>query len=110
MARGLKVAFLDGDMGQSTLGPPGTLAMRVYDSTIQDLEIPQFSDDVLLFFIGSFTPVGQLLQTIVGVQELVKKAEAQRVTFLFSNFGRKNSVWGKGRPNTVLDKKRFCIS
>lgn len=78
ISRGLKVAFLDGDAGQSTLGPPGALAMRVYHSKIQDLEIPQFSDDVLLFFIGSFTPVGHLLHTIVGVQALVKKAEAQR--------------------------------
>lgn len=76
--QGLKVAYVDGDMGQSTLGPPGTLGMKVFDGSSPDLENSQFSDDISLFFIGSFSPVGHLLQTIVGIQELVKKAEAQK--------------------------------
>jgi polynucleotide 5'-hydroxyl-kinase GRC3/NOL9 len=76
--QGLKVAYVDGDMGQSTLGPPGTLGMKVFDRSSPDLENSQFSGDISLFFIGSFSPVGHLLQTIVGVQELVKKAEAQK--------------------------------
>ncbi|MFQ5824926.1 MAG: Clp1/GlmU family protein [bacterium] len=76
--QGFKVAFVDGDMGQSTLGPPGALGMRVFDTSNLNFENSQFTKDISLYFIGSYSPVGYLLQTVVGVNELVRKAESHK--------------------------------
>lgn len=75
--QGLRVAFVDADMGQSTIGPPGTIGMRIYDSSNLDFEGAHYSKNLALFFIGSFSPVGHLLQTVVGVKALVQQAESQ---------------------------------
>jgi polynucleotide 5'-hydroxyl-kinase GRC3/NOL9 len=76
--QGLRVAFVDGDMGQSTLGPPGTIGMRIYDSSNLEFEVCRDTKNLTLFFVGSFSPVGHLLQTVVGVTTLVQQAESQK--------------------------------
>ncbi|MFQ5864570.1 MAG: Clp1/GlmU family protein [bacterium] len=75
--QGLKVAFVDGDMGQSTVGPPGTIGMRIYDTSNFDFASCRYTKNLSLFFIGSFSPVGHLLQTVVGMKVLVQQAESQ---------------------------------
>ncbi len=73
--KGLKVAFVDCDMGQSTLGPPGTMGMRLFDQSYREHELLKYTRDLTLYFIGSFSPVGHLLQTLTGVNILVRKAQ-----------------------------------
>jgi polynucleotide 5'-hydroxyl-kinase GRC3/NOL9 len=77
--RGLKVALVDADMGQSTLGPPATIGMKIYsnNSAIRpstSLRINDHQPAIDLHFIGATAPVGHLVTTLVGVKKLVDKA------------------------------------
>lgn len=73
IANGMCVAVIDTDVGQSDIGPPGTVSM-----TILTKQIPSFLDAKLIdaYFIGDKTPVGHLLPVVVGSQKLVRKAQA----------------------------------
>lgn len=66
------VAYLDADMGQSTLGLPTTLNLALPSEPGDDRFPPrgvQFT-----FFTGSITPRGHLLPTVVGACRLQRKA------------------------------------
>ena len=67
--RGELVACIDGDMGQSTLGPPTTLAVAKLDDpcdTMDELSPGQ------VYFVGSTSPRGRGLETVVGLKRLVE--------------------------------------
>jgi polynucleotide 5'-hydroxyl-kinase GRC3/NOL9 len=70
----LPVAMVDADIGQSTIGPPTTVALAFLDERL----IPNFRIDCLpchgLFFVGSVSPPGHLLQVLVGTKRLVDTA------------------------------------
>ncbi|MCX7919555.1 MAG: Clp1/GlmU family protein [bacterium] len=78
----LTVALIDADMGQSTLGLPGTIGMRCFthptdfpkDHLTLDVQELSKTSKVVLHFIGDTTPVGHLLTTLVGIKKLVEKA------------------------------------
>ncbi|HEX7976519.1 MAG TPA: polynucleotide 5'-hydroxyl-kinase [Anaerolineales bacterium] len=62
-------AYLDGDPGQSILGPPATLTLALGQK-----DSPAFPPTGRLFryFIGSTTPRGHLLPALVGANRLVQ--------------------------------------
>jgi polynucleotide 5'-hydroxyl-kinase GRC3/NOL9 len=60
-----KVAFLDSDIGQSSIGIPTTISSALISST-EDLRSPRVNS---LFFIGSTSPPGNLLQMAVGLKK-----------------------------------------
>ncbi|MBI4481716.1 MAG: hypothetical protein HY652_02375 [Acidobacteria bacterium] len=66
------VAFLDGDMGQSTLGPPATLGLAFVPS---QRSLPNFLNPAL-YFIGATSPMGHFLPTVVGHRKLLDAARA----------------------------------
>ncbi len=66
-ARTAKTAYIDCDPGQSSIGPPCTLGLRIHFQTEQT--------DVLLF-TGSNSPHGLLLHTLAGIKKLSEKAVA----------------------------------
>lgn len=70
----LPVAIVDADIGQSTIGPPTTVALAV----LQENQTSEFRIDRLpwqgLFFVGSVSPPGHLLQILVGTRRLVDTA------------------------------------
>lgn len=72
IANGMRVAIVDTDVGQSDIGPPGTISM-----TILIKQIPSFLDAKLVdaYFIGDKTPIGHLLPIVVGAQKMVRKAQ-----------------------------------
>lgn len=70
--RGLKIALVDADMGQSTLGPPGTIGMTVFSNKS---EIRNPNSETNLHFVGATSPVSHLVTTLVGVKKLVEKAQ-----------------------------------
>jgi polynucleotide 5'-hydroxyl-kinase GRC3/NOL9 len=61
-------AYIDGDPGQSVIGPPTTLGLEFYAG------IGQGERRVCLYFVGSTSPLGHLLQTLSGLKKLTEKA------------------------------------
>jgi polynucleotide 5'-hydroxyl-kinase GRC3/NOL9 len=75
--RNHRVAVVDADIGQSTLGPPATISGAVFDFSLQPPEaiVPQE-----MFFVGSTSPAGCFLEVIVGTQKLVEWSQSMEVS------------------------------
>jgi len=69
--RGLKVALVDADIGQSFLGPPTTIGFSVFKSD-PDWEVVLLPP--VIFFVGSTTPEGYFPIHLKGVKRMVDKA------------------------------------
>ena len=76
--RGQRVGVVDADIGQSTLGPPATISGVVFDPHSQPIETVEPQE---LFFVGSTSPAGYLLQTVVGTKKLVEWVESSGASF-----------------------------
>jgi len=59
-------SYIDCDPGQSFIGPPGTTGLKNFKEN---------KEEEILFFTGSTSPVGHLLQTICGVKRLSETAK-----------------------------------
>lgn len=72
-----RVGFLDGDMGQAILGPPTTMTLVMSGATDGSWppDGPRFHT-----FVGSISPVGHMLETVVGAQRLVKRGREKGAT------------------------------
>lgn len=70
-AAGLKVAVVDGDVGQSNIGPPAAVSL----SLIED-EIASFEEAPLtrLYFVGSHSPEPLVPEVLLGTREIVDQA------------------------------------
>lgn len=64
-----RVGWLDGDIGQSTLGLPGTQNLAVVAGGTEQVPAPQAT-----FFVGATSPKGHMLPTLVGLQRLQERA------------------------------------
>ena len=62
------VALLDGDTGQSTIGPPSTIGLALYGRSGNE------PVSTLLRFAGSTSPRGHFLEFLVGMKRLCEKA------------------------------------
>jgi polynucleotide 5'-hydroxyl-kinase GRC3/NOL9 len=70
---GRRTAVVDCDLGQSNIGPPGAISMGFLSSAVTRLEqVPAVSG----YFVGSISPVGHLLATVVGTRLMVDRARA----------------------------------
>ena len=69
--RGLKVALVDADIGQSFLGPPTTIGLSVFKSD-PDWQLVLSPPEI--FFVGSITPEGHFPIHLKGVKRMVDKA------------------------------------
>lgn len=67
-----RVAYLDGDCGQSTIGPPATAGLAVYDGD------PGTPVATCLRFIGSISPAGHLLPLVTALKRLAETAALYR--------------------------------
>jgi polynucleotide 5'-hydroxyl-kinase GRC3/NOL9 len=75
-AQGRRVAVVDADVGQSSLGPPTTIGLGVVDRPFQSLqELPPAA----LYFVGSTTPRGHFVPMIVGTRRMVDRAQSFNV-------------------------------
>jgi len=70
-AEGRTVAYLDGDPGQSTLGPPATMTLAV--SGAGDKTFPP-QGQFWRSFIGAVSPRGHMLPLVIGGLRLVRAA------------------------------------
>jgi len=70
---GMRAAFVDEDLGQKDLGPPGTVALGFTDKPVYWLrDIPVNT----LEFVGSTTPSGYEAPVILATLKLVKRGRA----------------------------------
>ena len=68
--RHLKVGIVDTDVGQSWIGPPTTVGMKLVVNSIDELNDPPDA----LYFVGWISPERHLLQTVVGAKMMVDAA------------------------------------
>jgi polynucleotide 5'-hydroxyl-kinase GRC3/NOL9 len=72
-----RVAFIDGDIGQSTLGPPTT--MTVVIGQPGDAAFPP-GGPRHRFFVGDNSPRGHMLPTLIGTYKLARYAQKHGAT------------------------------
>ncbi|HHY38657.1 MAG TPA: hypothetical protein GX507_07020 [Clostridia bacterium] len=71
LARGQKVAVVDADVGQSDIGPPGTVGMGILAKPIGHIrETPLDA----FYFVGSLSPAGQIMRSVIGTRLMVDEA------------------------------------
>lgn len=97
--QGWRVALIDGDIGQSTLGPPGTVGLALFDSPPSDWERIQ---PLSLRFIGSITPVGYMLPLLVGLKRLVEEAVKYKARIILVD--TTGLIHGKGGRELKFNK------
>jgi polynucleotide 5'-hydroxyl-kinase GRC3/NOL9 len=73
---GKQAAYLDGDPGQSLLGPPTTLTLALGELGEPGKHGFPPSGEVRRWFIGSVSPSGHMLPLLVGAARLVRAAFA----------------------------------
>jgi polynucleotide 5'-hydroxyl-kinase GRC3/NOL9 len=76
---GKKVGILDLDIGQSNIGPPGTIGYGVLEKEIESLDSLQPKKMV---FIGAVSPKGNLLQIVVGARKLLDSMEMENLDYI----------------------------
>jgi len=71
-AAGRRVALVDGDIGQSTVGPPATAGLA-FAAPAQNESV--FAP-IALRFVGAVSPAGQMLPLAAGLKRLAERASA----------------------------------
>jgi polynucleotide 5'-hydroxyl-kinase GRC3/NOL9 len=69
-AAGLPAVAVDSDIGQSEIGPPGTIGLGVVESEIETLSQLRPKS---LYFVGSTSPPGHLVATITGTKKMCEQ-------------------------------------
>ena len=92
--KNLRVAVVDGDTGQSDVGPPTTLGVVVVDKPVV------FLRDVsahVTYFIGSMSPAGHILEFMVGIKRMVERGLKNADVVVVNTAG-----WISGGPGRAL--------
>jgi len=89
-----RVAFVDGDVGQATLGPPTTMTLALGQPG--DASFPP-KGPRFRTFVGDVSPRGHMLPTLVGAHRLVEKArQAGAAAIVFDTTGLVDPGQGGG--------------
>ncbi|MDP9295632.1 MAG: hypothetical protein M3O88_02905 [Actinomycetota bacterium] len=75
IAAGRRTAYLDADVGQKCVGPPGTIGLRMLAVT-EDLGPDRLPNADALTFVGSTSPQGHLLPVVTGTATLLARARS----------------------------------
>jgi polynucleotide 5'-hydroxyl-kinase GRC3/NOL9 len=70
---GRTVAYLDTDVGQTTVGPPTTIGLK-YVNSDSDLTPEALARPDQIYFVGDTSPQGHLLPLVVGAGKLAEDA------------------------------------
>jgi polynucleotide 5'-hydroxyl-kinase GRC3/NOL9 len=73
LSKGIRVSLVDSDIGQSSLGMPGTISMKVFKS-VEDMD--EFKPDEM-FFIGDYNPARKIPLMIEGTRKMVDIARGR---------------------------------
>jgi polynucleotide 5'-hydroxyl-kinase GRC3/NOL9 len=77
-----KIAIIDGDMGQSDIGPPGTISLCMFNEPVIDLFKLRSEE---LRFIGVTSPSGKINAVLDAVGYLKQRAVEQSADFIIIN-------------------------
>ena len=92
---GLVVGVLDADVGQSTVGPPTTVGLRLCRSE-SDVEPAALARADHLAFVGATSPQGHVLPLVVGARLLLDRARAEGADLvLVDTTGMVSGVYGQ---------------
>ncbi|MEM2124396.1 MAG: polynucleotide 5'-hydroxyl-kinase, partial [Methanolinea sp.] len=72
-------AYLDCDIGQSTVGPPATIGLALYSG---NAETPLATH---LRFVGAVTPSGHMVQELAGALRLREKAREEGAAYIVAD-------------------------
>ncbi len=100
-ARGMTVALVDADVGQSDVGPPGTIGLLLASSPPVH---PKLAEPDALFFVGDVTPRGHLLPMVVGSARLAGLALERGADVVLVN------TTGMVRGGAARALKRFKLA
>ena len=70
----IRVGYVDSDVGQSTIGPPTTVGLKIFNTPSNQHDYSNLFD---LHFVGNTSPEGFLLQTLHAVKRMVDKSHQQ---------------------------------
>ena len=104
LTAGHTVALVDADIGQKDVGPPAAITLG-YPTLGQPLK---HTSPAGWYFVGAVSPIRHLLPMVVGTQQLIEQAQAQRVvvntTGLVHGVGRvlKAFVIEAVRPDVIV--------
>lgn len=102
--RGLKVAIVDSDLGQSSIGPPATVGMGLIGETE---EAPARIVPAACYFVGSVSPRGVVEYHVSGVRMMALKArELGAATILVDTTGTIQGYFGR----TLKQSKYAALS
>ncbi|MFB3888597.1 MAG: Clp1/GlmU family protein [Candidatus Bathyarchaeia archaeon] len=82
LAQGQRVAILDGDVGQSDLGPPCTVAYAVVSKPVTDLFGLNAAD---AFFVGATSPSDAVDRAVLGMARMKEEVLQESVDFVVVN-------------------------
>ena len=68
---GNMVVLVDGDIGQSVLGPPTTIGFALFESPPSTMENAEAAAS---YFVGSTSPRGHMLEMLVGIKRIADRA------------------------------------
>ena len=92
---GRKVAYLDADVAQKTVGPPATVGLKHIHEP-DDLTFERMADADALGFVGSTSPQGHLLPLVGAVARLRTRARAEGADLvLVDTSGEVSGIWGQ---------------
>jgi polynucleotide 5'-hydroxyl-kinase GRC3/NOL9 len=108
LARPVDVAFVDGDIGQSNLGPPAAVTLG-YPVSPVDFSA---ASPAAYYFVGSTGPIGRFLPLVIGTANLAREARTPFViidtTGLVHESGRilKNYKIEAVQPDVIVTLER----
>lgn len=89
------VAFLDSDVGQSTIGPPTTIGLKILTDP-QDLSNNLSNNQSChLYFVGSTSPRGHFLPMVIGTYKLSRMFFKKVETTIIDTTGLVHGIYGR---------------
>ncbi len=83
---GHSVALLDGDLGQSEIGPPGTVGAAFLEAgRAEPVRAGRDLSFLAAYFVGATTPARHLLETAVGLCQMARVAKKRRPDVLLAD-------------------------
>ncbi len=89
---GRPAAYIDADVGQTTVGPPTTIGLK-WIRSVEDLDAIAKADEMR--FVGSISPKHLVLQEVVGTATLVDVARTEAEFIVIDTTGAVSGVTGQ---------------